>query len=1036
MKQKSTLLTSVSSQTSRVQNCNKLNSRPVIKSMKRVFFTLLIILSTLLTTAQVTITVNVATAGSFSSALTAAGGDKNTVTNLTVTGNIDGRDVEFMRDNMPVLSALNLAAVQIIGYGSYYPANEMPQRSFCNSSWVGKTSLTSITLPTSITSIGNYAFCGCNGLTGTLTIPTSVTSIGDGAFNNCRSFSGSLIIPVSVTSIGQAAFYNCSGFSGSLTIPNSVTNIRDLTFYGCNGLTGSLTIPSSVTTIGNSAFSRTGFTGILTIPSSVNSIGNAAFLGCNGFTGNLTIPLSVTSIASSAFQDCSGFNGNLTIPTSITAIEGYAFEGCSSLTGNLVIPNSVSSIGSEAFYNCSGFTGNLTIPTAVTSIGDGAFYNCSGLTGSLTIPSSITSIGSYTFQKCSGLNGSLTIPSSVTSIGYNAFSGCIALTGNLAIPTSVTSIGSAAFEGCKGFTGNLIIPSTITSIGSYAFYGCRGLTGSLTIPSSITSIEEGAFGDCYGLTGNLTIPNSITSIGSYAFQFCSGLTNITIPSSVITIGDGSFFGCSGLQKIKVNKAIPISIGSYTFDGVNKTSCELVVPVGSKAAYQTADYWKDFNIITEAIFVNYNSQGGSVIADTTVVSGTKLVKPATPIKGSYTFGGWYKEAEYTNAWDFTTDVVTTNTTLYAKWGFQVSFNSQGGSPVPDIVSNYSSIITAPTAPIKTGFTFGGWYKEVGCTNAWVFASDIVSANTTLYAKWSCSVSFNSQGGSIVSDVVTDYNSHISAPTAPVKVGYTFRDWYKEAECTNIWHFTTDAVTTNTTLYAKWAINSYTVNFNSQGGSSVSSVTTNYNTHISEPTTPAKTGYTFGGWYKEVECTNTWNFATDVVTENTTLYAKWMINSYTVTFNSQGGNSVPDITTNYNTHISEPSAPNKTGYSFGGWYKEATCTILWVFTTDVVTTNTTLYAKWIINTGIEEKNAGVKVTLFPNPAIDHVILRVENLTDRTLSYQLYNILGNLLDCRRVFENETTISLKNYLPSTYILKLTEGNGKEVKTFKIMKK
>jgi uncharacterized repeat protein (TIGR02543 family) len=152
-----------------------------------------------------------------------------------------------------------------------------------------------------------------------------------------------------------------------------------------------------------------------------------------------------------------------------------------------------------------------------------------------------------------------------------------------------------------------------------------------------------------------------------------------------------------------------------------------------------------------------------------------------------------------------------------------------------------------------------------------------------------------------------------------------------------------VTSDVTLYAKWATNTYTVTFNSQGCSSVSSQTVEHGGKVTKPTNPTGTGYTFGGWYKESGCTNAWVFATDTVTANVTLYAKWAqwtINTYTVTFNSQGGSAVSSQTVNHGGKVSEPTNPTRTGYTFGGWYKESGCTNAWVFATDTVTANVTL------------------------------------------------------------------------------------------------
>ncbi|CAK4842883.1 unnamed protein product, partial [Aphanomyces euteiches] len=217
-------------------------------------------------------------------------------------------------------------------------------------------------------------------------------------------------------------------------------------------------------------------------------------------------------------------------------------------------------------------------------------------------------------------------------------------------------------------------------------------------------------------------------------------------------------------------------------------------------------------------VSFNTQGGSAVqAITNVVTGTSITAPTVPILTGYAFGGWYKEALLTNAWNFASDKVTGDITLYAKWTaagstmYTVSFNSQGGSAVQAITNVVTGTsITAPTAPILTGYAFGGWYKEALLTNAWNFSNDKVTGDITLYAKWTaagstmCTVSFNSQGGSAVPAIMNIASgSSIIAPIAPTRIGYTFAGWYKEAVLTNAWSFANDKVTGNIKLYAKWS-----------------------------------------------------------------------------------------------------------------------------------------------------------------------------------------------------------------------------------------
>ena len=166
----------------------------------------------------------------------------------------------------------------------------------CTFSFGGK--LQSVIIGNNVTSINGY-FSGCSGLT-SVTIPNSVTSIGDYAFSGCSGLT-SITIPNSVTSIGDYAFRDCSGLT-SITIPNSVTSIGDYAFSGCSGLIS------------------------VTIPNSVTSIADNAFQNCRSLT-SVTIPNSVTSIGDNAFRDCSGLT-SVTIPNSVTNIGRYAFSGC------------------------------------------------------------------------------------------------------------------------------------------------------------------------------------------------------------------------------------------------------------------------------------------------------------------------------------------------------------------------------------------------------------------------------------------------------------------------------------------------------------------------------------------------------------------------------------------------------------------------------------------------------------------------------------------------------------------------------------
>ena len=159
-------------------------------------------------------------------------------------------------------------------------------------------------------------------------------------------------------------------------------------------------------------------------------------------------------------------------------------------------------------------------------------------------------------------------------------------------------------------------------------------------------------------------------------------------------------------------------------------------------------------------------------------------------------------------------------------------------------------------------------------------------------------------------------------------------------------TTKATTTTTTTTVLSE-----VNFISNGGSEVADISVEYNGKAVKPLDPTKTGYTFGGWYKENNTfAEPFDFENTAIIKDMSLFAKWTINSYAVIFNSQGGSSINNISADDNNAIAAPADPTRSGYTFGGWYKEAGCINPWNFTTDKVTGNTTLYAKWKVVTPV--------------------------------------------------------------------------------------
>ena len=584
-----------------------------------------------------------------------------------------------------------------------------------------------------------------------------LTCPGSNSWNGWNGFAkptGNIILPenvqyngvnYTVTSIGNYAFYYCQGLTGSLTIPNSVTSIGDASFHYCSGLT-SVTIGNSVASIGYNPFSSCSDLEQIVVESSntvydsrgncnaiIETATNTLISGCK----NTVIPYSVTAIGLSAFAGCSGLAGNFTIPGFVTTIGEDAFCGCDGLT-SIVLPYSVTSVEHAAFDQCSGlvavyYTGDISqwcniqfadfgFPEVWDDflaraggevVGDFVsnplyyahnLYIGNELVTDLVIPETVTEIKPWTFINATCLT-SLIVGNSVTSIGGSAFSGCSGLT-SLTIGNSVISIGVDAFSYCSGLTGALIIPNSVTTLGFGAFDGCSGLT-SLTIGNSLSTIEYGAFTFCSGLEQivvepgntvfdsrencnaiietasntlvigckNTVIPNTVTSISCEAFGGCTELASIEIPSSVTTIWDWAFYSCLGLTSMTVQSETPPTLYISTF-----LSCPNYIPVyvpcGSIEAYQNANGWNEFTNFIEMcpseITATANpSEGGTISGAGTYDFGTAVTITASA-NDDYIFANWTENGEVVSSEPAYTFTVTGDRNLVANFGEITNF----------------------------------------------------------------------------------------------------------------------------------------------------------------------------------------------------------------------------------------------------------------------------------------------------------------------------------------------------------------------------
>lgn len=538
-------------------------------------------------------------------------------------------------------------------------------------------------IPNSVTSIRKHAFMSCS-LT-YITIPNGVQSIGHNSFSYCDDLI-SIKIPGSVTSLDTEAFAYSNDALTSITCeavePPTYGHLcfygvpQDIPVYVPKGKVEAYkaTDWNYFTNIQENPYIDSGICGdkganltwtltedgLLTISGTGNmqvfyGRSYVPWLSYDSSIKKVVIENGVTNIDQYAFYGCSNMT-SVTIPNTVTDIRMRAFLGCTGLT-SIEIPNSVESISKESFYGCSGLK-SLVIPNSVQTILDDAFSKCTGLT-SVTIPASVTYIGSSIFEGCFGLN-SITVESGNTKFDSRDNCNAIIKTAtneliqgckNTTIPNSVKEIGDYAFMGHTGLT-SITIPSNVTSLGFGPFVR-TGLTafsvpsdhpnycavdgvlftkdqteliaypggrnGAYTIPDGVKTVGMFSFDYCEGLTA-VTIPEGVETIGAYSFWNCNGLTSVTIPNSVtsieaygfrncsklanVTIGSGltylglcGFYNCTALKSITCNAVTPPTCYGSCFYEVPK-DIPLYVPEGSVASYKGADEWKDFNNIQE------------------------------------------------------------------------------------------------------------------------------------------------------------------------------------------------------------------------------------------------------------------------------------------------------------------------------------------------------------------------------------------------------------------------------------------------------
>ena len=448
-------------------------------------------------------------------------------------------------------------------------------------------SISSVSIPSTVTYIGSYAFNGCSKLS-EISIPESVVSIEQNAF--AASGLVSVDIPDSVTTLGKGVFERCSHLA-EISIGSGITELPSNVFASCTSLT-TVIIPGTVETVDGSFHDSRNISSIA-IGDGVKRIEGNAFANIPNI-GYVEFPDSVTYLGP-AFSNCTGIESAV-IPDSVIEMEG-TFSGCTSLK-EVSFGSGLTTIGDDRFWKCAvtesgvpassrrmggafsdcillvdvtieegvtrmegGFSGclnldNVILPSTVTYLGP-AFAGCMSIK-TITIPENVSRMDG-TFMACTGLE-SVEV-SSIIFLGDNTFNSCTSLS-HIDV-SKFYYIGNGAFSACTSLD-NVEFYDNITTIGSMAFAGCTSIKDvNIPVRDSYNKISIGrmAFSDCWKLE-SVYIGDNVTSVGDEAFKDCAALNQLTFLSTG-TIGDYIFSGCNEISYAHINNdKIMDGLGSY------------------------------------------------------------------------------------------------------------------------------------------------------------------------------------------------------------------------------------------------------------------------------------------------------------------------------------------------------------------------------------------------------------------------------------------------------------------------------------------
>ena len=633
-------------------------------------------------------------------------------------------------------------------------------------------------------------------------------------------------------------------------------------------------------------------------------------------------------------------NGTLTIKNSCADLAGPIGVGAGPITGN--IKNGKASdqeaggilvAGGGKLVMNSGWLTNCVDGSGKTSAAGGIYVSknavfemtggiITGCVGSdLLCAAGVVNYGTFT------MSGNATISGSKT--GYNTDGVAICNAGILDANGGTVQTG----QKCVNYA------TVQNSEKSATVFYCNVLnTGLGTIKGGTYHYPVENAGTITGGTFN----EKVTSNGTIN----DGIFKGTVDNTGVVTG-GTFNGTTtGIYTVTFNSGVPSQIRAncpatlpdsptkrgYIFNGwLNGGTPYDFTQNVTQNIHLTADW------TPKSYTVKFDTNGGTAIADKTLTWDDKVLDGVSdPEKPGYDFAGWTFDGgnvlTRTTYANLAADDTVTSITLTAQWTLHLytvtldanggTFDASGSTVAQDTMQvTYGGNFDQMPIPRYKGYFFRGWYDEqwggrqYGDEDGRGTYTYDKTEDCTLYALWEeaplCTVTFNPNGGTLTGAETCQekQNERIQKPyEEPIREGYYFRGWYKDADCTQMWDFD-DPIPGNMTLYAGWDILSYVIRVRLENGEQDIIINQNYGTPVTVPDDPTREGYTFIGW--DIP------FPAKMPAKITTITAQWTINQYTITFDTAGGSEIDSIEQDYDTAITAPDAPTKEGYTFIGW-----------------------------------------------------------------------------------------------------------------------